>query len=225
MKNDSLFDVKTQCINEDIAYRKIPVLSENLRYPVFTAKDNRFKRVTIRMNAFYKSAAERYSRFCHKTLSRKAFAKTGKTGRLFCAVMNYSISYCDENYICVIVDVSGNDGESAFGTRFAHTWSVETSCVLPASHFVKTDRRSVSYLRDLIMENVRKNSRNPAFGYYGDCEKRAKQAFSVNNFCILPKGLAFFTDPGVLSDVKYGPSVFVVPKDKADGVVKLEMRN
>ncbi len=225
MKNDGFFDVKTQCITEEIQYRKIPVLRENLRYPVFTPKESRFERVLLRMNAFYKSAAERYSSFCHKTLSRKAYSKKGRTGRLSEAVMNYSVSYCDENYICVIVDVSGNDGENAFGTRFAHTWSVEKVCVLPASHFVKTDRSSVSYLRELVMESVRRNSRNPAFGYYGDCEKRMHRAFSVNNFCILPRGLAFFTDPGVLSDVRYGPSVFVVPKDKADGVVKLEIRN
>jgi len=222
MKNDGFFDVTTQCITQEISYRKIPVLKENLRYPVFSPKDIRFERVLMRMNAFYKSAAERYSRFCGKTLSRKAYSNKNKTGRLLDAVMNYSVSYCDENYICVIVDVSGNDGGNAFGTRFAHTWSVEKALVLPVSHFIKTDRASIAYLRELVLENVRKNSRNPAFGYYGDCEKRMRQAFSVNNFCILPRGIAFYTDPGVLSDVRYGPSVFVVPKERADGVVKVE---
>ena len=210
MKTDGLFETTTKTISKEISLGGYTVLKEALRYPGFDTENEKFGKVCARMNAFYKSGAEKYDRFAQKTLSKKAFSQFRKTGRIMTTSMNYNISFCDEDYICVITDISGCDGQGAFGTRIAHTWSVESACILPVSHFIKTDRKSISHIKNTVIETVRKNSSNPAFGYYGDCEKRARQAFSISNYCLLPKGLAFFIDPGVLSDAKYGPSVFVI---------------
>ena len=210
MKTDGLFEANTKTISKDISHSGYTVLKETLRYPSFDTDNENFVKVCARMGTFYKSGAEKYSRFAEKTLSKKAYTQFRKTGRVTVTSMNYNISFCDEDYICIITDISGHDGKSAFGTRIAHTWSVENACILPVSHFIKTDRKSISHMRDTVLAAVRKNSANPAFGYYGDCEKRAKAAFDINNYCILPKGIAFFIDPGILSDAKYGPSVFLI---------------
>ena len=219
MGNDGFFDVVTKSITEDFMQKGAVVLKENLRYPFFTTKDARFENVLRRMNSFYLSSAQRYSKYAKKSLVRKT---RSNSQRVSSALMNYNISYCDENYICVVVDITGFDKDMPFGARFAHTWSVQSSMILPASHFIKTDRKSISQIRTILLEHVRKNRKNVSFGYYGDCEKRLIRAFDIRNFCILPKGFAFFIDPGILCDTSYGPSVFLLPKEILSTIMKVK---
>lgn len=220
MRKDGFFDVETKTIDEEVSEKGVVILKETLRYPLFTPTNSCFEGVLRRMNSFYKASAERYSKYAKKNLLRKLHLKAHT---LSSANMSYNISYCDDNYICVIVDITGFDNKTTFSARFAHTWSVDSTMILPASHFIKTDRKSLSYIRSLLLDSVQKNKRNFSFGYYGDCEKKLLRAFDIRNFCLLPKGFAFFVDAGVLCDASYGPCVFLLPKEKCEEIMRVKL--
>ena len=74
---------------------------------------------------------------------------------------------------------------------------------------------------NLALQILEKNMQNSSFGYFSDCKKQFMRHFNLDNFYFVPNGIAFFIDAGLLCDVKNGPSVFIIPFDKADGVLKV----
>lgn len=208
-------DIKTSVINSQISYRERMCVVENIRYPEFSSDEKLYGNLIPKMNKFYKTAAEKFSAFAHSTVAKKAYPRVPKTGKLYGVVMNCSVGFYNDKVISVVVDLSGFDGEKNSAERMCQNWSVEKCDMVPASFFLKTDRKSKRLLLDYVQKIVSVNSANPSFGYYGDCEKILARKFTLDNLCFVPKGPAFFVDSGLLCDRKYGPSVFVVPKSMA----------
>ena len=73
MKTDGLFETTTKTISKEISLGGYTVLKEALRHPGFDTENEKFGKVCARMNAFYKSGAEKYDRFAQKTLSKRLF--------------------------------------------------------------------------------------------------------------------------------------------------------
>ena len=228
MQENSRLCVKTFSICSEIKYKEKKVASESIRYPEFypgyaLQNDNSIINLAKKMSLFYKSAAERLSAYAHKTLAKKAYSKAKKSPdtKPFRVCMNCTVSYCSEHFVSVITDVTSFDGQKTQSERISHNWSIEKACVLPASYFLNTSHTSKKFIESYISDAVMRNMKNPFFGYYGDAQKSAVHHFSLSNFYFVPKGAAFYINPGILCDAKYGPSVFVIPFTAADGIFKV----
>ena len=220
MTKDGFLDVKTQTICSEVKRGDKTVVLENIRYPEFAAREPRYENLAAKMNRFYSDAAKRYSAYARTKLARRAFSAVCRGLKPYGAVMNYYVSYCEGDFVSVVVDISGFDGEKSSCERVSHNWSAERRAVMPPSYFIDGKRTSKKYIEQYVLDTVRKNMKNPFFGYYGDAEKLAKRHLRAENFYFVPKGAAFFINAGILCDEKYGPSVFVIPFDRADGVLK-----
>jgi len=221
--DNSIYSVKNHVINSDVTHGGRTLVVQNIRYPQFTAKaENSIQsRLALIMNRFYRGGALKYSSYASGKLAVKAERSVARGSKPFGAVMNCSVAFCDESYVSVIVDLSGFNGTDSVGQRVSQTWSIDKMSTVPYSHFFKSDFTSKAFIKDKIVELARVHMSDPAFGYYGDCEKLIRKNFSTENFYLVPNGAAFYYDEGTLCDAKFGPSVFVLPFDRIDGVVKV----
>ncbi len=223
MQSDCPLSAKTRIINSGINDKKTQDVTQNIRYPEFSVKENfaddkNAAELVKIMNKFYADAANRLSKYASSRMMKKAL-KLPESQRMqkTCGVcMNYNVSFSDEKYVSVVIDVSSFDGKTSSAKRVSHVWSIEKHAVLPAKYFVNASGKNVKKIKSEVENTVVRNMKNPFFGYYGDAVKSAVKNFSFENFYLVPKGGAFFIDAGILADVKYGPAVFVVELDKKD---------
>lgn len=223
MPSECPLSVKTRIINSGINDKKTCAVTQNIRYPEFCVKesnadDKNAAELAGIMSKFYADAANRLSKYASSRMMKKAH-KIPEKQRIQkpCGVcMNYNVSFADEKYISVVVDVSSFDGKVSSAKRVSHVWSIEKRAAVPAKHFVNTSGEQARKIKADVENTVMRNMKNPFFGYYGDAVKSARKYFRYENFYLVPKGGAFFIDAGILADAKYGPAVFVAEIDRTE---------
>lgn len=221
MVYNDFFKVTSGVINDSVIKDGRKIVIKNIRYPVFECIDKNYEKLCAKMNDFYKQSANKFSLYASKNLAKRAAKNKGRQTKPYGAVMNFSISFFDKDFVCIVTDVSGFDGNETYSSRFSHTWSKERLTPMPSSFFVHKDKKARSYIKQEIVSQIRRNMLDSSFGYYGDADKLFLKYFDFENFCFVPKGIAFFIDAGIMCDTKYGPCVFVIPFEKADGLLKI----
>ncbi len=231
MQEFSKISVKTHSLSTDVLYKAKKVVSENIKYPEFSTaceyvRDEKVQNLVNKMNKFYGSAAKRLDDYTKGAYSKKAYVHMQKTGakKPHGVCMNYQISYCGDNYVSVVSDISGFDGHVTRSERMAHTWSFEKCGIVSKNELLCINSASKKYIKECICQMVQKNLTNPFFGYFSDAQKLCSKHLSLNDFYLVPKGVAFFVNPGILCDVKYGASVFVVPYESAKEILRVKMQ-
>lgn len=215
---------KTETKRKTVLYRDIPVLSVNLKYPVFeainTSKDERaFVR---KINKFYADSADKYLKTLGGSYAKKAAKVYNSNGGIKTSfVMNGAVTYSDMNYVSVFADISAFDGNKTKTHRFSQLWSVEKSAILPSAKVFDTGMRSKKYIKEIICEIADKNLRLKDFSYFDNYKSIINKSFDFTKFYIVPNGVAFYFDKGILSASAPDVCVFVIPFNRIDGVMKL----
>lgn len=194
------------------------VVIENIRYPYF--EDEKNKKLCRIMNDFYSSVAERYSYHARIKLPARIKSKRITCRRPVTLAMNYTLSFCDESIISIVLDLSFTRGQNVKMRRFSQIWSVEKQDMLVPGELIKTDRASKKRILSQILSIAKENGKNDAFGYYGDYLSRLSKHFDIRNVFVVPKGLCFFVNAGILSPVKYGANNFVLQTDGIEGLIE-----
>ena len=210
-------------LKDTICKNQKAILLENIRYPQFdnSSENKKAKNLCSKMNKFYKALAKQFSDYVHTNLAKKASRKANTLAKPYGAVMNYCISFDDGETVSVVVDISVFDGDSFSSGRTSHNWSVSRCALMPVSFYLDKHKKSRNYIKSLAFETLEKNLQNSSFGYFADCKKQFLHHFDINNFYFVPNGIAFFIDAGIISNVKNGPSVFIISYKQADGVLKV----
>lgn len=191
---------------------------ENIKYPYFESEKH--KKLCSKMNEFYSSVAEKYSFHARNKLPKKI-----KLSRLTCKLpmtvsMNYTIALCSEKAVSVVLDIAFAEGKTFRTRRFSQVWGIEKKDILRIGEIINIDRQSTKKIYSYISAVAKENSENPAFGYFDDYAKRLSRSFERENCFLVPNGLCFFINAGVLSPLKYGANSFVLPFSKLDGIIK-----
>lgn len=194
---------------------------ENIKYPEFSCENHeKHEKLCSRMNAFYASVAEKYSNHARTELPKRIRRKKIACKLPMVLAMNYTIGLCDENVIGVVIDLTFSEGKNIKMRRFSQMWSVGKGNILSVGEIMKTDRESRKKIHSLILKIAKENGETGTFGYFGDYLPRLSKRLDIRNFFVVPNGLCFFVNAGVLSPVKYGASNFVLSFDSLADVLK-----
>ena len=207
-------------IKSKIKLKDRTAVVENIKYPYFESITR--KKLCDKMNSFYFSIAQKYSGYAHKKLVAKIEKKSASAKLPFVLNMNYFISVCDENVVSIVLDLSFSSGKEMRMRRFSQMWSVKKSDIAVPREIIKNDRKSRKTVFSNVLTAARENSENPSFGYYGDYLSRLVKNFDVSCFFIVPHGICFFVNAGILSPLKYGHTNFVVPFSRLSAVINEE---
>lgn len=217
-------EYKIEVKKKMVLSKDTPVLSVNLRYPVFEplSLEPKERVFTSKVNRFYSDSAEKYVRTLGKNYAKRA-AKiyTSNGGIKASFVMNCAVAYSDEDYISVFADISVYNGKSTSTNRFSQLWSREKSSILPASMVFDTSSKSKKYIKETICGIAEKNLKLKGFSYFDNYKSIINKSFDFSKFYIVPNGVAFYFDKGVLSASAPDVCVFVVPFEKIDGMTKI----
>ena len=194
------------------------VVIENIRYPRFESETN--GKLCKRMNDFYSSVAEKYSRFAKTKLFRRAKTNARKYKLPIVLAMNYTVALCNKKAISVVLDLSMTNGNNMKTRRFSQMWGVEKKDMMSLSEVLFCENEAKNKIFDIVMEIAENNAKNTAFGYFENALEKLPKKIDMRNCFAAPSGMCFFVDAGILSPVKYGAANFVVPYDKLVGIIK-----
>lgn len=190
---------------------------ENIKYPFF--EDNGNEKLCKRMNDFYSAVAEKFSYHARIRLPKRI-----KSRRITCRLpmtltMNYTVALCNENVISVVIDLAFTEGRNLKTRRFSQVWGVKKQDILSYSEILKQGRKERKKIYSYVVSIAKKNGENPAFGYFGDYLMKLTKHFDLRNLFIVPKGICFFVNAGILSPAKYGANNFVLGFDSLEGLI------
>lgn len=189
---------------------------ENIKYPFFESQ--KYKKLCERMNEFYCSVAEKYSRLAEGKLLRRAEIGKG-VDKPYAVGMKYTVALCNEKVVSVVLDLSFSDGKSFKTRRFSQMWSCKEQNILRLSEIIKTDRRSKKKIFSLVITAAKKNKNNSVFGYFDDYLKRLSRKFDINNCFAVPRGMCFFVNAGILSPANHGADSFMLTSEELKDVL------
>lgn len=210
----------TETVKKTVLYKNSPVLAVNIKYPVFESSANA-RKFALRINSFYSDTAKKYIARLSSSGAKKA-AKIRKTnGNILPSfVMSCTVAYSDAEYVSVFVDVSVYDGVKTKTRRFSQLWSVSKARILPHTELFDSKIRSQKYIKQLICDIAKENMQKGSFSYFSNYRRIINKKLSFENFYVVPNGIAFYIDEGVLSD-RCEVCVFVLPFERIDGVLKI----
>ena len=185
----------------------------NIKYPNFESDTH--KSLCDKMNDFYFCVAEKY--FIHAKNKLPPRLKNTETPAEIS--MNYTVSFKDNNMVCLVTDIMYSHGDRTKSRRFSQLWSIEKSDIISWNEVLKSDRNSRKMLLNLIKEKARENAENPSFKYFAGYERRLSSNFDLHNCFFVPKGICFFVNAGIMAPVKLGACNFVLPFSRISEVV------
>ena len=206
---------KIETVRKNINFKDIPVMSVNIKYPVFEAgTDSKNEQGFVsKINRFYADSAEKYMSYLNGKYVKKIASMYERNGSVRTAfVMNCTVTYCSSDYISVFADISSFDGKNTKTHRFSQLWSAQKSAILPPSKVFSTDTRTKRYIKQTIMEIAEKNLGKRDFSYFDNYKSIIEKRLDPANFYIVPNGIAFFYDKGMLS-ASSQVCVFVMSKE------------
>ena len=203
----------------------VPVLSLNLKYPVFSSvsdgKGERDDPFVRRVNRFYGETADRYLASAKRFVGKAAALYRTNGGVRTALTLDGKIAYADADYVSIFTDISVFNGKTVRIRRFSQLWSTKKKAILPASYVFNGGGRTKRYLKELLLALADKNARRKDFAYFDNYPSIIKSKFDLSSFYFVPNGVAFFYDNGVLSASMPDVCVFVLPFEKIDGVLKI----
>lgn len=192
----------TETIRKNINAGDVPVMSVNIKYPVFEMLGNSKKEqgFVSKINRFYADSAEKYLSYLNGKYVKKTAKMYESNGGVRTAfVMNCTVTYCKGDYISVFCDISSFDGKTTKTHRFSQLWSAEKSAILPPSKVFSTDSRTKKQIKEAILQTAEKNLGRKDFSYFDNYKSIIEKRLDMANFYIVPNGIAFFYDKGILS--------------------------
>lgn len=190
---------------------------ENIKYPFFESEKHKI--LCKRMNDFYSSVAEKYSYHARNKLVKKIKNTKGISSDPCRVCMNYTVALCDDGIVSIVLDITFSRGKKFKTRRFSQMWSTKNNDILPLCEVLKTDRESKRKIYSLVVSAAKENAENPAFGYFENYLKALSRNFDIRNCFIVPKGICFFINAGILAPVKYGACNFILTYGSLDGML------
>ena len=214
------FTITEKVIKSKIKWEDKTIIIENIKYPHFESETH--KKLCKKMNEFYSSVAERYSHHAKNKLANKIKLNISHYKLPSTIRMNYTAVLFGENIISVVLDLSFIQGAKTKARRFSQMWSIKNGDIFPLSELIKTDRKSRKTIFSYLQKKAEENSKNPAFGYVADYASGLSRKFSMANCFIVPNGVCFFINAGILAPVKYGAGNFVIPFSDIKALLKAD---
>ena len=211
-------NISEKKIKSKINLREKVAVVEIIKYPYFESDTD--KKLCDKMNSFYSSVAEKYSRFSHGKLIQKIKLKKGRIKLPVTLSMNYMVALCDENVVSIVLDLTFCEDKNVKTRRFSQMWSLKKKDIVSVAEILKNDRKSIKTIYSHILSIAENNADSTAFGYFDDYKKRLAKNFRIDCCFAVPNGLCFFVDAGILSPLKYGVNSFVVPYEALSEVIK-----
>ncbi len=190
---------------------------ENIKYPFFEGEKS--EKLCKRMNDFYSDIAEKYSYHARIRLPKRIKSRRVTCRLPMTVTMNYTIAFCDENIISVVLDLSFSEGKNIKMRRFSQMWGVERQDMLSPYEIIRTDGQAKKSIYRKILSIAKENGENPAFGYVEDYPAKLSKHFDLRNVFVVPKGVCFFVNAGILSPEKYGASNFILSFESLKGLM------
>jgi len=190
---------------------------ENIKYPFFEGDGN--EKLCKKMNNFYSDIAEKYSYHARIRLPKRIKSRRFTSRLPLTVTMNYTISFCDESIISVVLDLSFAEGKKIKMRRFSQIWGVERQDMLSPCEIIRTDRKARKSIYPRILAIAKENGENPAFGYLEDYPAKLSKYFDLQNVFIVPNGMCFFINAGILSPAKYGANNFILGFESLKGLL------
>ena len=160
-----------------------------------------------RANGFYAGIRAGFDAFCAKKLLGRA-KKEAEKQRPFGAVMTARVTFESAEYVSVVLDARVFDGEKSGNTaRVSQVWNASDGTLESADAFVPPRARTA--VTDMICAAVAEKTATGEAFFRRDARKRAYFDFSPRRFYLVPDGVAFYYDAGVLS-VSPFPQVFTI---------------
>lgn len=217
------FDYTLKNDRKTIKYKQRDAIKLNLKYPVFSssAKSEKDIKFCEKLNSFYQKVNTEYMSYFVKKPSKTA-RLSEKSGVLCSFVANCNVSYSDAEYISVFSDISFYDGKEINTERFSQLWSYSKNAILPVKYIFRTESKIKAYVKDCIYSIAKENMKAGSFTYFDNLIPLINRHFSYSNSYFVPRGVAFFFLPKILS---YSDKIctFVVPFDKMLGVLKIDI--
>lgn len=219
----SVYSYKIETKRKSIKSGDKVMMSLNMKYPVFEKQENEFGKTGFvsKINKFYEDSVKRHIEYLEKKgikRVQKDFKASG--GKRTAFVMVSNVSYSDGNYISIFTDVSYYDGSNTRTKRISHLWDADRGVLLPPKEVFNINIKTKRYLKQIICDITEKNMRAKTFSYFDNYKSLIDKHFNFSDYYIVPKGIAFYFNPEKISSSKEA-SVFVIPFEKIDGVMKL----
>lgn len=190
---------------------------ENIRYPFFESEKH--KKLCSKMNDFYLSVARKYSYYVRKRLPKKLKLGSSAFRMPVSVSMNYTIALCNEKTVSVVIDLVFGDGKNTKTRRFSQMWSIKRGDILPINELIRTDRQSKKKIYSLVTAKAEENDAVGSFGYFDDYLFRLSRNFNLKNCFVVPNGICFFINAGILAPIKYGSSSFILSFERVSDIV------
>ena len=210
------------------AESKTPYLIIRTRYPVFSPCDDETlgeprqeKAFCEKINRFYAQSAAAYVSSPPAKTLKKAAVLAAANQKPCSFVWHTEVPYNGQNAVSLFTDISGFDGEKNVKRRFGALWSAKDGTLITPSQVFFTDARHRKAVIRQICAIAESNLHRGIFTYYDNFEAIKNKRFSFDSFYFVPNGAAFYFDGGVLSSHTDEVTVFVLPFEKAEGLLKL----
>lgn len=201
---NGIYELKTEK-NEYLSKSGELLVKSAVTLPHFT-EDGRFAE---KANTFYGGISRNFGVFCEKKLKKRALKRPpGLQNAPFGAVMKAKVTYADEEYVSVIIDTFLFDGVKRGGTaRVAQVWNRTDAFLESADRFMPPEL--MCRVTEIIASEARGRESQGTADYKSRVGTRIASRFSPVRFYLTPSGIAFFYDPGELSESPF-PEVFIV---------------
>ena len=201
---NGIYELKTEK-NEYLSKDGALLVKSSVTLPRFTEE----WRFAEKVNAFYDGISGNFGTFCEKKLKKRALKRPPDLRSApFGAVMKAKVTYADGEYVSVIIDTFLFDGSRRGGTaRVAQVWNRTDAFLESADRFITPELRS--RVTEIMASEARARGAQGIADYKNRVGSRIASCFSPERFYLTPSGIAFFYDPGELSESPF-PEVFIV---------------
>lgn len=218
----SQFTITAKTISSKIDVKGLRALTENIRYPFFECEDESKKDVCTEINRFYSYVAGKYSNYARHGLTKKIAKRPSRFTLPVNLTMNYmSINFSD-NITSVVIDLCFSENGKIRMRRFSQIWDTNSAKILRAGSLFNLTIENKKTISQYIRSEAEKFSQTTTDSFDSITE-RVKKYFCFNNCFLVPNGVSFFFDAGILRPEKYGPCCFVMPFSQLDGILNIPL--
>ncbi len=197
-------------ISENLKHKDTDVLYINISYPQIDIASKSEKK----FNLFYSMQALEYRAFAVNKLyplaknmldNKEDFLKLG-------ASITNTVTFENKYFISVLSVITFFDGKNTVSTQRTAVWDRENGFILKFKdlyNYSKKCKNTIySKVTDIYVDMVHSGRFEEVFT---DSEKNIKKYFDFDNFCLTPKGIAFYLGCKKILHSQSNKNAFVVP--------------
>lgn len=211
--------VENNTIERNLEYKNTLVLRYKISFPQFRSAD--FRSTASKLNAFYRTKALTFKRYCEGELYRMAIREyeysvaNGFPVRAFEAQLNYTITYNQDCGLSLYFDqYQFTGGAHGSTTRDSQTWNLRTGRRVTLRQLFPY---SLNY-QDFIIQTINHQiAAQIAAGnniYFDNYEKLTEATFKPEQFFLTPDGLAIYYQQYDIAPYSSGIPVFIIPYEE-----------